>query len=221
MYNVRMKAKLPTILQVENRGSCADYKMVNVDDDSIQSAVITDPLNMPTLLNPEPSGVEGDSKPDHPVASQIDELKPSMSLQRDVSVLHTPMSEVSTTSRSCASSTAVREGRRAKVWKPHATKTWGKAAKNAHTCERHGHEMADLGATGGEGPMRQDQSRVIPDAFVAVRINSPAIKSSLEEIQGCLLEKNKKLKHALVSLDKLHITMMVFRLGEETERIEQ
>ena len=211
----------PTVLQVEQRGSCADYKVLDVDDDSIQSSVIADPLNMPTLLNSEPSGVEGDSKPHHLVTPQEDELKPSMSLLMNVSVLHTPMLEESTTLHSSPSPTAVGEGRRAEVLKPRATKTKGKAAKNVHTCERHGHEMADLGATEGEGPKRLDHGRVVPDAFVAVRIDSPAIKSSLEEIQGCLLEKNKKLRRALVSLDTLHITLMVFRLGEETERIEQ
>ena len=63
--------------------------------------------------------------------------------------------------------------------------------------------------------------RVSPDAFVAVRISSPSIRGSLELIQESLVEKNKKLKHTLVSLDKLHITMMVIKLGTDEERIEK
>ena len=57
------------------------------------------------------------------------------------------------------------------------------------------------------------------DAFVAIRISSPQIRSSLERIQNSMTAVESRLGAAMVSLDKLHLTLMVLRLGEEEERI--
>lgn len=58
-----------------------------------------------------------------------------------------------------------------------------------------------------------------PDAFVAIRISSPQIRSSLERVQSSMTAVESRLGAAMVSLDKLHLTLMVLRLGEEEERI--
>ena len=58
-----------------------------------------------------------------------------------------------------------------------------------------------------------------PDAFVAIRIPSPQIRSSLESIQSSMTAAESRLGAAMVSLDKLHLTLMVLRLGEVEERI--
>ena len=56
----------------------------------------------------------------------------------------------------------------------------------------------------------------LPNAFVSVRIPSAEIRGKMKEIQDAMLEKEKKVKSTLVSLDKLHITLMVLRIdGEE------
>ncbi len=56
----------------------------------------------------------------------------------------------------------------------------------------------------------------VPNAFVSVRIPSPQISEKIGEVQKGMLLSDKKLKSALVSLDKLHLTLMVLRLeGEE------
>ena len=60
-----------------------------------------------------------------------------------------------------------------------------------------------------------------PDAFVAIRISSSEIRSSLERIQQSITSVESRLGPAMVSLDKLHLTLMVLRLGEEEERIAQ
>ena len=59
-----------------------------------------------------------------------------------------------------------------------------------------------------------------PDAFLSLRIQSPQIRASFEEVQQVLVEKDPKLKGALVSLDKLHITLMVMKLGKDVDRLE-
>lgn len=58
-----------------------------------------------------------------------------------------------------------------------------------------------------------------PDAFVAIRISSPQIRSSLEYIQSSITSAERRLGPAMVSLDKLHLTLMVLKLGEEDERM--
>ena len=56
-----------------------------------------------------------------------------------------------------------------------------------------------------------------PNAFVSVRVPSWRIKSKLQEVQDYMVETEPCLKSCLVSLDKLHVTMMVLRLKDEEE----
>ena len=56
-----------------------------------------------------------------------------------------------------------------------------------------------------------------PNAFVAIRIPSWRIKSKLQELQEAMVESEPNLKSCLVSLNKLHLTMMVLRLNSEEE----
>ena len=59
-----------------------------------------------------------------------------------------------------------------------------------------------------------------PNAFVAIRIPSPAISAKFQEVQGVLQEKDERLKQVFVPPTKNHITLMVMRLNnpEEVER---
>lgn len=66
---------------------------------------------------------------------------------------------------------------------------------------------------------RGARPKMHPDAFVAIRISSPQIRSSLERIQSSITAAESRLSAAMVSLDKLHLTLMVLRLGEEEERM--
>ena len=56
-----------------------------------------------------------------------------------------------------------------------------------------------------------------PNAFVSVRVPSWRVKSKLQEVQDAMVEIEPCLKSCLVSLDKLHVTMMVLRLNDEEE----
>ena len=66
----------------------------------------------------------------------------------------------------------------------------------------------------------EDQSKSkkpLPNAFVSVRIPSAEIRGKMKEIQDAMLEKEKKVKSTFVSLNKLHITLMVLKVdGNET-----
>ena len=77
-----------------------------------------------------------------------------------------------------------------------------------------GHQRKGRKERRGARPKKQH-----PDAFVAIRISSPQIRSSLERIQSSMTAVESRLGAAMVSLDKLHLTLMVLRLGEEEERI--
>ena len=58
--------------------------------------------------------------------------------------------------------------------------------------------------------------RRIPDSFVAVRFSSPEIKAKLQLAQQSMVESDKKLKPTLISLVKLHITLLTLQLSNET-----
>ena len=62
---------------------------------------------------------------------------------------------------------------------------------------------------------------VSPDAFVGIRITSPSVRESLKHIQESIVKKNGKLEGAMVSLNTLHITLMVIKLEDNKERIEK
>jgi len=52
---------------------------------------------------------------------------------------------------------------------------------------------------------------------VSIRVASPAIKAGIERIQQEMVGKNRSLRSTLVSLDKLHLTLMVLKLESEEE----
>lgn len=55
------------------------------------------------------------------------------------------------------------------------------------------------------------------NAFVAIHIRSPKIRENIERVQQEMLWRNRSLDSTMVSLDKLHITLMVLRLDNEGE----
>ena len=59
-----------------------------------------------------------------------------------------------------------------------------------------------------------------PNAFVSIRVSSPDVRAGIEKIQQEMVGKDRRLQSAMVSLDKLHLTLMVLRLEskEEEER---
>lgn len=60
----------------------------------------------------------------------------------------------------------------------------------------------------------------VPNAFVSIRINSPIIKENMKKVQQEMVVRDSRLKPLMVSLDKLHLTLMVMQLKnkEEEER---
>lgn len=54
--------------------------------------------------------------------------------------------------------------------------------------------------------------KVTPNAFVAVRVKSSVIRERMERVQQDMVEGDRRLRRLLVSLDKLHITLMVLKL---------
>jgi len=58
--------------------------------------------------------------------------------------------------------------------------------------------------------------RKIPDSFVAVRFSSPEIKTKIQQAQQSMVESDPKLKPTLISLMKLHITLLTLQLTNDT-----
>ncbi len=58
---------------------------------------------------------------------------------------------------------------------------------------------------------------VRPNAFISIRIPSPDIKEKLTKLQDEMVKTNRYLRSSMVSLDKLHLTLMVMRLSNEEE----
>lgn len=73
----------------------------------------------------------------------------------------------------------------------------------------------------GKGRINDKPKKLAPNAFVSVRIPSLKIRDKVKEVQHAMLLSDKKLKSALVPLEKLHLTLMVLRLEgeEEVERL--
>ena len=59
------------------------------------------------------------------------------------------------------------------------------------------------------------ETRVFPNAFVALPIKSVSINQQIEQIQNHMLQKDPKVKRALIPLNRLHITLMVMRLSDQ------
>ena len=60
-------------------------------------------------------------------------------------------------------------------------------------------------------------NRLVPNAFIAVRIPCKNIHSSLDTVQKEMVRKEQTLRYTLTSLDKLHITLSVVRLEKQDE----
>jgi len=57
--------------------------------------------------------------------------------------------------------------------------------------------------------------RKIPDSFIAVRFSSPEVKAKIQLAQQSMVESDKKLKPTLISLAKLHVTLLTLQLSNE------
>lgn len=55
---------------------------------------------------------------------------------------------------------------------------------------------------------------------MAIRINSSLVRENIEKVQQEMVKRDQRLEPLMVSLDKLHFTLMVMRLSttEEEER---
>ncbi len=71
-------------------------------------------------------------------------------------------------------------------------------------------------ATGGASPVKTG-ARVRPNAFVAIRIPSLQIKEGLEKVQESVVKFDRRLKGALTSLNKLHLTLLVLTLKDNDD----
>ena len=89
--------------------------------------------------------------------------------------------------------------------------------KNAEEEEEEGEEGG--GSVVGQREKRRSKKpkKPSPNAFIAVRIPSPRIRSGLEAVQKGMLEKEKMIRSTLTSLKKLHITLSVIRLEKGDE----
>ena len=56
-----------------------------------------------------------------------------------------------------------------------------------------------------------------PNAFVAVRIPSPDIRTKVEEVQRALLVKHESLESTFDPAARNHITVLVLQLNNPTE----
>ncbi len=58
-----------------------------------------------------------------------------------------------------------------------------------------------------------------PNAFVSIRISSSVVRESVARVQQIMLHRDSKLKSTFVSIDKLHLTLLVLRLvNKEKEK---
>ena len=66
----------------------------------------------------------------------------------------------------------------------------------------------------------EERERVRPNAFVAIRVPSQQIRERLEGVQEEMVRAEPLLESSMVSLSKLHLTLMVLRLAtpEEEEK---
>ncbi|GAV06767.1 hypothetical protein RvY_16698 [Ramazzottius varieornatus] len=60
-------------------------------------------------------------------------------------------------------------------------------------------------------------AKKMPNYFVAVPVENPAIREAGLAVQECIIKANESWKSAMVSVRKFHITLMVLCLGNEEE----
>ena len=68
-----------------------------------------------------------------------------------------------------------------------------------------------------EEAARPKPPKITPNAFVAVRIRSSAVREKLEHVQQEMVNADRRMNRLVVSLDKLHITLMVTRLDTQEQ----
>ena len=56
-----------------------------------------------------------------------------------------------------------------------------------------------------------------PNAFVSIHIQSPEVRTNVKKVQQEMVAKDRNLKSTMVSVNTLHITLMVLRLSSEEE----
>jgi 2'-5' RNA ligase len=200
---VRFKPILNVGTQIPDRSHCLDRELLDVDDvQPSQLADVSSDLRFASSLVEEPAKFQSTSSAVLCVEDKIVTESETKGIVKSESI----KTEAETTSGNLC-------------------KPVGEEIKQGEEKCVEGALMSQAASLEGDQSTKPDKKskpkRDSPDAFVAVRISSPFIRGSLELIQKSLVEKNKKLKHALVSLDKLHITMMVIKLGVDEERIEK
>lgn len=75
------------------------------------------------------------------------------------------------------------------------------------------HQEKSSGKGNGSTPKKPT-----PNAFVSLRVSSPSIHKGLQAVQDGMVAKDKAVRSALTSLDKLHITLSVIRLETEEDQ---
>ena len=70
---------------------------------------------------------------------------------------------------------------------------------------------------------REDQKKIPktkpprPNSFIAVQIASSLIRERLKNVQDSMIDHDKRLKKVLTSLQKLHITLMVIKMENDSD----
>ena len=104
---------------------------------------------------------------------------------------------------------------------PSDTSSCEQSAINVAKCKkRWGHKRLKKDSTREEQNSKSEGVRkCFPNAFVSIRIPSAEIRDKLGEIQRAMVAYDKTLQSTLVSLDKLHLTLIILRLDSEEERV--
>ena len=66
-------------------------------------------------------------------------------------------------------------------------------------------------------PLYPCTAGVRPNAFIAVRVASWRIRDKVQQVQEQMVKEEPLLQSSMVSLDKLHLTLMVLKLDSEKE----
>ncbi len=69
----------------------------------------------------------------------------------------------------------------------------------------------------GHNSILMCSGKVKPNAFVSIRVPSPLIKEQLQACQDEMVRVYPSLRCSMVSLEKLHLTLMVLKLGSRED----
>ena len=71
----------------------------------------------------------------------------------------------------------------------------------------------------GESPSKTKKKpkRIVPNYFVAICVSNPHIHSGVKVVQDSIITHNEMLKHALIPLATLHLTLLVVHLDDDEQ----